>query len=238
MKYSVALALLLGSIVAAPVASADMEVSGNVALSTDYRFRGISQVDRSPAISGGFDVAWDSGFYVGTWASNVNFSNAAIEMDYYGGYGGSFNDDVSYDVGVIWYNYPDDGADPDLDYFEVYGSVSFGDATVGLAYSPDYFAETDTFYYLYGDYSFALAENLSLDLHLGYNYFDDGEAFGIGEPPSFEDDYFDFSVGVSTSAAGLDLSAAVVGTNLDDDECFGGSKLCETNVVLTVSKSL
>jgi len=48
-----------------------VEASGNVTLATDYRFRGISQGDRSPAIQGGFDLGWDSGFYAGTWASNT-----------------------------------------------------------------------------------------------------------------------------------------------------------------------
>lgn len=238
MRYAVAGALLLAGLALAPTTFAEVEVSGNVAISTDYRFRGISQTDRSPAISGGFDAAWDNGFYVGTWASNVTFSGAAIEMDYYAGFGGQMNENLSYDVGVLWYNYPEDDSDPDLDYFEVYGSLAFGDATVGLAYSPDYFAETDTFFYVYGEYSFSLAENISLDLHVGYNDIKDGEAFGIGEPPSFEDNYIDYSVGVSTSAAGLDLSAAFIGTDLDDDECFGGTKLCEDTVVLTVSKSL
>ena len=58
-------------------ASALAEASANIAFATDYRFRGISQTDKDFAIQGGFDYAWDSGFYIGTWASNVdNFSPA------------------------------------------------------------------------------------------------------------------------------------------------------------------
>ncbi len=240
MKKLLCAALLLAS-THFSAQSLAAEFSGNVALSTDYRFRGISQGDRSPAISGGFDLALDNGFYLGTWASNVTFSGASIEMDYYAGFGADINDNTAYDVGVIWYNYPEDDAEPDLDYFEVYGSVSFGDATVGLAYSPDYFAETESFIYLYGDYSFALQENLSLDLHLGYNLFEDddaGASFGIGEAPDFEDSYIDYSIGVSTSGMGLDFGLSYIGTDLDEDECFGGTKLCDGTVVLSVSKSL
>ena len=218
------------------------EFSANIAYTTDYRFRGISQGDRSQALQGGFDVELENGLYAGTWASNVTFSGAAIEVDYYAGYAGSFNDDIEYDVGFLWYNYPEDDSDPDLDYVEVYGSVSMAGGTVGLAISPDYFAETGDFIYLYGDYGFELAENLALDLHLGWNLFDsDGEfaAFigpGAGEDPG--KDYIDYSVGISTSAAGLDFSAAFVGTDLSKGECFAGTKLCNDTIVLSVSKSL
>ena len=66
----------------------------------------------------------ENGLYAGTWASNVTFSNAAIEVDYYAGFAGAFNEDVEYDVGLLWYNYPKDGASPDLDYVEIYGSVA------------------------------------------------------------------------------------------------------------------
>ena len=245
MKKLICAVLLLGTTgsmaLLGPTSAMAAEFSGNVTYTTDYRFRGISQGDRSQAIQGGFDLGLDNGFYIGTWASNVTFSGASIEVDYYGGFSAEINENTAYDVGVIWYNYPEDDADPDLDYWEVYGSVSFGDATVGLAYSPDYFAETDAFFYFYGDYSFALGENASLDLHLGYNLFDDDEAgasFGIGESPDFEDSYIDWSVGVSTSAVGLDFSLAYIGTDLDEDECFGGTKLCDDTVVLSVSKSL
>jgi uncharacterized protein (TIGR02001 family) len=218
------------------------EFSGNVAITTDYRFRGISQGDRSPAIQGGFDLEHESGLYVGVWASNVTFSGAAIEMDYYGGFAGDFNETVSYDIGAMWYSYPEDDSDPDLDYFEGYASVSAMGGTLGIAWSPDYFAETGDFIYLYGDYGISLAENLSLDFHVGWNLFDSDEAFGafIG-PAEGEDpgkDYIDYSVGLSTSAVGLDFGLSYIGTDLSKSECFAGTKLCSDTVVLSVSKSL
>ncbi len=259
MKFIIACGLVLSSVLlgTAPAANA-AEWSGNVAIASDYRFRGISQGDRSPAIQGGFDLETESGFYVGTWASNVTFSDAAIEMDFYLGFGGDISEGVSYDVGYLYYAYPEDGSleldgsgDRDLDYSEIYASVSFGDATLGFAYSNDYFFETGNFYYIYGDYSFALAENWSLDLHYGLNVFEDeelGADFGIGECAATaangecingsEDSYGDWSVGVSTSAAGLDISLQYIDTSLDEEECFGGSKLCDSSAVLTISKSL
>ena len=259
IKITSLTAIIFGLTISSVVPSAmAAEFAGNVALTTDYRFRGISQGDRSPAIQGGFDLATESGFYVGTWASNVTFSGASIELDIYGGFAGDISESTSYDVGVLYYAYPEDDStelsgtgDRDLDYVELYGSVSFGDATLGLAYSPDYFFETDSFIYLYGDYSYTLAENWSLDLHYGINMFDDeaaGAEFGIGScnvtlangncADGTEDTYSDWSVGVSTSAAGLDFSLQYVDTDLDEADCFGNTKLCDATAVFTISKSL
>ena len=218
------------------------EFSGNVAYLTDYRFRGISQGDRSPAIQGGFDIEFEGGFYLGTWASNVSsWSGGTIELDWYGGWTMDLNDSSGIDVGVFYYGYPEDDADPGLDFVEIYGNYSYQDLTLGVAYSPDYFAETDSFFYLYGDYSFGLAENLSLDIHLGFNIFNDkdaGAAFGIGEVDDPKDQYIDYAIGLSTSAMGVDWGLQLIGTDLDDDECFDGFKGCESAIVVSVSKSL
>ena len=213
------------------------EVSGNVALTTDYRFRGISQTDRDPAIQGGFDYAHDSGFYLGAWASNVAFGGSS-EMDFYGGYAMDLSEDVNLDIGYLYYAYPADGASPKLDYQEFYAKLGFYGATVGLNYSDDYFGGVGDFWYLSGDYSLPLGEKFSLDAHVAWNVFEDEEAFASflvtsGNPG---DDYIDYSIGVSTSAAGVDLSIAYVGTDVDDDDC--SDKLCKGAAVFTVSKTL
>ena len=218
------------------------EFSGNVGYFSDYRFRGISQGDRSAALQGGFDIELDGGFYLGTWASNVApWSGGTIELDWYGGWVMDLNDRSAIDIGVWYYGYPEDDADPGLDFVEIYGNYSFEDLTVGVAYSPDYFAETDSFFYVFGDYSFGLAENLSLDLHLGFNIFNDkdaGAAFGIGEGGDPKDRYIDYAIGLSTSALGVDWGLQVIGTDLSDQECFDGFKGCEETIVVSVSKSL
>ena len=219
-----------------------VEFSGNVAYLTDYRFRGISQGDRSAAIQGGFDIEVDGGFYLGTWASNVgSWSGGTIELDWYGGWTRELSDSSAIDVSFIYYGYPEDDANPGLDFVEFAGSYSYEDLTLGAAFSPDYFAETESFWYVYGDYSFGLGENLSLDLHLGMNIFNDkgaGEAFGIGEVGDPKDKYIDYAVGLSTSALGVDWGLQVIGTDLSDAECLGGFKGCEETIVVSVSKSL
>jgi uncharacterized protein (TIGR02001 family) len=227
-------AAVLGSAISSNAA----EIAGNVTLATDYRFRGISQGDGefSPAIQGGFDISFEPGFYIGTWASNVNFTNAAIETDVYGGFKGKINEDVGYDVGVLYYGYPkDNNNDVDLGYTEVYGSISFKGAKVGLNYSGDYFAESGDFYYLYADYGFDPIENVTLGFHVGYNSFDEKQA-GLND----DDNYTDWKIAVSTKQLGVVWSLAYVDTNLGDNDgvCGNDGKLCDATAVFSISKSL
>jgi uncharacterized protein (TIGR02001 family) len=98
--------------------------------------------------------------------------------------------------------------------------LSYKDLTFGLAYSDDYYANSGDFYYLYANYSYALMENLSLDLHVGQNEYDDSSA-----------SYLDWSVGISTEVMGAGLSLAYVDTDIDD------SYLADSRVIFSISKS-
>lgn len=220
-------ALALGMATATNAAEAGLSVSANLGVVTDYKFRGISQSDGSPVVQGGVDLELDNGLYLGTWASQVDFAYGADETDYeqdfYGGYAGEASETVSYDVGFIYYAYH--GSDRDEDYQEVYGSVSISDLTLGYAYSTDYWAETGAFHYPYAEYSFALPADVSLDLHLGVNLFDEEDLFFADL-----DSYTDYSITVGKEFGGLALSASVVGTDLSDEECWA-TDWCEPSVI-------
>ncbi len=233
LSAALATTLMAGAI----TAQAAPEISGNVALTSDYRFRGISQSDESPAIQGGFDIAWDTGIYVGTWGSSVDFDSnrdydGSLELDYYVGWASDLNDNVGVDVGYMYYSYPgDNGADGD--YQEVYLKVNLWGGTVAAVYSDDYYAETGKFYYVSGDYSFGLGETFSLDLHAGYGDVEkDGGFFS-----SDTDSYFDYSAGISASWLAVDWSVAYIGTDLDKEDVFG-TDWAEDTVVFTISKSM
>ncbi len=231
--------LLLGAaLMGSALTAAAADVAGNVTLATDYRFRGISQVhgNFSPAIQGGFDFATDLGFYVGTWASNVNFTGptgGAIEVDVYGGFKGMIDEELGYDLGVLYYGYPQDN-DASLAYTEVYGSLTFKGFKFGLNYSDDYFAESGKFFYPYVDYGFDPIENMTLGFHYGYNSFDEEQAGLDGE-----DYYQDWKIQASTKWLGVNWALAYVDTDLDDEsDCFGVEKLCAATAVFSISKSL
>ena len=151
--------LAIGGFVAAPAvaqeSSSDWDFSANVALTNNYIYRGFTQTDGDFAIQGGFDVSHSSGFYVGTWASNIDFNDqtieddgdtvsSSIEIDVYGGFAGEFSNSMfSYDVGVIYYAYPGSPKGSSYDFVE-FGFTLGADAgwasfDVGLWFSPDFF---------------------------------------------------------------------------------------------------
>ena len=239
LPAAMATALLAGGVV--NQAQAEVEISGNVALTSDYRFRGISQSNDDIAVQGGFDVAFDNGIYIGTWGSSVDFDldssqglNGSLELDYYVGWASDIGDSgLALDVGYLYYDYPGDSSVLEGDYQEIYASASFADGTVGIHYSDDYYAESGSFFYYYADYSFGLSDTLSLDLHVGLNDFDDADVF-----LSDGDSYIDYSVGLTASYFAVDWSLAWVGTDLDGDEYFGLADLVDDTIVFSISKSL
>lgn len=221
----------------AVTAQAAPDISGNVALTSDYRFRGISQSDESAAIQGGFDIAWDNGIYLGTWGSSVDFDSndgydGSLELDYYGGWAGDITDNIGVDVGYMYYDYPgDDGLEGD--YQEVYLKLNLWGGTLGVNHSDDYYAETGRFTYVFGDYSLPVGETFSLDLHLGYNDVDKNGGFLSSDT----DSYIDYSLGVTASWLSVDWSLAWVGTDLKKKDVFG-TDWAEDAAIVTISKSL
>ena len=219
--------LLLGS-----VSALAAEVSGNVSIATEYVYRGISQTSENPTLQGGFDLAAETGLYVGIWASNVDF-DGSIEIDVYAGYGGSFSEGLVYDVGILAYIYPDDGQDgaPDSSFNEVYASLSLKGFTLGVAYSSDFFLETDSSTYVYLDYELSLPNDFGLSFHYADQSIDDNAGFGTP-------DYNDYFIALSKTVEGIDVSLTWYDTDLSKDQCFGGSNICESRVVLAIGKSL
>jgi len=216
----VAMALTVPAAVAA-------EVAGNVTLASDYSFRGWSQTSRDPAIQGGFDVAFESGFSLGTWASNVNFGDTSMEWDLYMGWSGEISDGMELGVQLIHFQYPND---TDLNYQEIKLSLSLGDFGLGLNYSPEYLAApNETFFYPNASYSYSLTEQISLDFSVGLNIAKSDDFFGE------DSEYIDYSATASLPLGGVNFGIGIVGTNLDEDAC---GRDCEARVLLTVSKDL
>jgi uncharacterized protein (TIGR02001 family) len=111
---------------AVPAGSAkSFTVSGSVAVQTDYRLRGVSQSDRNPAVQGSLTIAHRSGFYVGTFASNLagwgTFGGSNLELDAIGGFKHSFGT-ATVDAGLTWYMYP--GGANKTEYAELFGKLS------------------------------------------------------------------------------------------------------------------
>lgn len=198
-------------------APGDLEISGNVALVTDYRFRGVSLSGGDMAVQGGLDVASSNGFYVGTWASSIDGGDAygEVELDIYAGWSGDVAEGVSVDVGLLYYIYPTEDIDANVNYWEPYASIStsFGpaDVTFGVAYAWDQasLGDSDNLY-LYTDLGTSIPGTpVSLSAHLGYTD-------GVLAPPLLagdtDDSGLDWSVGASaTVLGGFEVGVAYVG---------------------------
>ncbi|MBN4016395.1 porin [Rhodospirillaceae bacterium AH-315-P19] len=209
-------------------------ISANVALTSDYMFRGLSQVDGEPTVQGGIDFGYDldgpADIYLGIWGSGVDFTDATEEFDIYGGLTGEI-EGISWDAGFIWYLYP--GADSALNYDFVEAAFSLGydfgpyAISAGLNYSPEYFGDSGDAFYWAGGVDVPLPEGFGLGVHVGYQSIDKNANFG-------QPDYLDWSVTVSKEFEGLDFSIAYIDTDISNSTC---GDVCDTKVVGTISKS-
>ena len=244
---SIAIALLLAL---APVCDAHAGTTGSVTLTSDYLFRGVSQNNQDPALQAGLEYAADSGFYAGTWGSNISWLSdlsaagipvsSSLELDLYGGYRGKFSDKVAYDVGALYYWYPGDypSGFNSPNTGELYAGITvgpFAHTTFGAKYS---YAVTDLFGYTDSDGSGYLDLNANwefvptwtLNLHGGKQWVENNDVA----------EYADWKVGV-TKAFANGFSAALAYSDTDADEPFytnpHGNFLAEDTVVLSVTKT-
>ncbi len=97
---------------AAEEVASDISVTGNVALVSDYIWRGQSQTWGQPALQVGVEAAHHSGIYGGFWASNVSpqwVPGAQLETDWYAGVRNKFPgalSDVGYDLNIQYAYFP------------------------------------------------------------------------------------------------------------------------------------
>lgn len=175
------------------------EVTGTLTAVSDYDFRGQTQSSGDPALQGSIDWAGESGLSAGIWASTVDFgpgTDSDVEFDLYAGYEMSLSDDLSWNVGGVYYLYQGDG--DDVDYLELSTGLSYEDFSTKLWYAPDFVNSDESAWYVEANYSVGLPQEFSLDLHAGYSFGDYWDQAG-GE-------YFDYSIGVSRSFGNLNAS--------------------------------
>lgn len=177
--HTFAAAALLGVALLPPTISpARAELSANIGVVSNYFFRGFSETDGGAAVQGGLDWEAPSGFYLGTWASNVDFGDeTSYELDLYLGFANELDNGLGYDFGYLYYAYPD--APDSADFGELYGELSFGVFSVGAAYvvndSSDSALETGDMYF-YAGVELPLANEFSLGFLVGRSAFDDSDA--------------------------------------------------------------
>ena len=152
------------------------DVSANVAVTSDYVFRGVSQTEEDAAISAGVDLT-NGAFYAGAWASNVAFPgdpDTEAEIDLYAGIRPEFAG-WNWDFGAVGYFYTGQPDGADYDYVELKAAASraVGPATVGAAvyWSPDFFgASEDEATYVEASAAFTPADKWTVSGALGRQF--------------------------------------------------------------------
>lgn len=205
--WALAMTLLTGA--------AHAGVSGTVTATSDYDFRGISQSATDVALQGSLDWAHDSGFFLGAWASNVDFSSAGAdfgeeaEVDLYTGFSQSLDSGASWNAGFVYYLYPGaeyPGTDTKLDYWEVSVGGGYKSLAAKFWYSDDFGnfedvsgASADA-WYLEVNYTISLPQEFAIGLHAGKS---DGDYWG-------DFDYQDYAVSVSKALGHFNLTLKYV----------------------------
>ncbi len=200
---------LLAFVISSVANANNIKISANVALASEYIFRGLPQTDGELGLSGGFDFTHDSGLYAGVWAANVNFDEvASLETDLYLGWNKEVYSDIALDVGVIAFTYSGDESASDSNLTEIYTGLSWQ----GLA-ATYYFGTGDATDYFELSYAHDI-ENVSVSATFGY--------------ADFVESYNFYGIGISTQLLGLDIALNWTDNNTDVDD---------TNLVLSLGKS-
>ena len=186
------------------------QISGNVAIQSDYVWRGYSQNLEDPSIQGGFDFEDESGFYAGIWGASVDFGGPeSTEGDIYLGFANEVEGGFEYDVGIIEYTYHGGSGASDSNFTEFYVGGSY--MGFGLSYA-------------FGD---EFGDNVEASYSYDFEGFTLSAAYG-----DYEDAWAYWTLGVSGEIEGIGWDVSFWDTDLDDDP------MGDSRVVLTISKSL
>jgi uncharacterized protein (TIGR02001 family) len=221
MKARIAVA---GALLSVAGAAGAAEITATATLANDYDWRGITQTRGEPAFQLGLNYAADSGIYMGIWGSNVRFSEPEgweqfglrpnTELDTYLGYSwGDADESFGFDVGGIYYSYPNAGA---ANFPEVYAGISKGVFSFKGWYSWDFAGSGQTAAYADANFNLPMANGFSFLFHMGYSFGEYhnntwGTSAGQGE-------YLDYSAGVALDVGGWTASMKYSdGSDLDSD---------------------
>jgi uncharacterized protein (TIGR02001 family) len=198
-----------------------VELTANAGFMSEYIFRGVPQSDSSAM--GGADLK-HKGFYLGTWAADLE-SDASdrgdgLEVDAYGGYGGTIGD-FSYGVGTTFYFYTDD-FDDDYREINLNGGYKLFSIAVAVGEYDNFDGPTLDYTYIAPriDYKgfYALFGTFSQDF--------DGEYYEAGYGANFEPIDLDYRISLVYSSD--DLLGDADGDGEPDDD---------TSVVFSISKT-
>jgi uncharacterized protein (TIGR02001 family) len=232
--------LLTALLILAGVGVAQAEVTTNLGLTSDYRFRGISQTQNAPAVQGGIDYTNSNGFYAGNWNSSVSsqmYTNGSgLESDLYAGYKKELSG-ITVDVGSYNYIYPRAAAadGTKFDTNEAYVGAAYGPVAVKVSQSlGDYFgvANSRGSRYFQADLAYPVAPKWTVNVHAGRTDVANSSALN----------YNDYNIGATYDLQGWAISAkyfmnSALGSSVLGANTIAGQDLTKNAVVFSASKT-
>jgi len=231
--------VMMGKVAHAQEAAApEHQISYNAALTSEYRYRGLSQSRFDPALQGGADYTHNpSGFYAGTWLSTIKWTkdlggDGNVEVDLYAGKRGQITPEISYDVGGLYYWYPSNGLKPNANTFELYGQVGYGPGYLKYSHSTtNLFGTTNSkqsgYLDLGANFPIAALDGLVLNLHVGRQRVENNSQYS----------YTDYKVGVTKDLGFASVSLAWIKANTEAYVSPSGRNLGKSAAVVAVSKT-
>ena len=235
--------LYLALMMVAGISVAQAEVTGNLGLTSDYRFRGVSQTQNAPAVQGGVDYTHSSGLYVGNWNSSVSslmYTNGAgVESDLYAGFKKDVYKGITVDVGSMNYFYPratTTTGGNNFDTNELYVGVGYKEL-ITAKYSQslsNYFgtANSKNSSYVQADAAIPVVGKLSVVAHVGRTNVNNNGSLN----------YTDYNAGLAYDLQGW-VVAGKYYTNSNEGGTFqtantvNGQRLYKDTFVVSVTKS-
>ncbi len=218
------------------------QLSSTLTLVSDYEFRGVSLAEGDPALQASLDYAFDGGFSLGVWASNLDYGDeydGSFELDFYADYSREISPSLAWSAGVTAYTYPDSegrvasATQPGLleieDYIEGYVDVTAWGWNAAQWYTHDYGGLGASALYSELNYTHELVSRVTLTAHLGYSWGDywNDTTQGGGE-------LLDYSLGAQWTLGQFTLAGKLTGTDAGDREITSGAFRNDARLVFSV----
>lgn len=189
------------------VGDARAQVSGSVALVSDYRLRGVSLSDRGPAVQASLGYDGATGCYAGVFASSLQFGRAQrtrAQLLTYAGYAWRLRDGLNAEAGVNYSAFF--GGASGYDYPELYVGLTADRLSGRVYYATRYFREDTPVVYAELNFAQPLSEHVRLLAHLGRLQRGRSEKTDYG----LERHRLDARLGLGTTLHDFDLQLAWV----------------------------
>ncbi len=206
---------------------------------TDLLYRGLTYTRHRPAVKGNIYYLYNVSktFYLigGVIGANVSLPGTTITFIYYGVIGGNDNK-FSWSITPLYWAFPYDTSARRLDYFELMSKVGYNfglfKLSIGLGYSPAWFSEAGVAFYPFALLDIPITKKISVFGELARQTLSNNTNFAIPN-------YTTWFAGVQyAKILGFVAKLEYVDTSVPENECFGGTNICDSRVVASITRSI